>query len=187
MATGTGWPFGGPMVSAADGSSCLVFLEGKLTGKPTAMKVKRAAPGGEGLVLDPYSAAALDRYLRHFSKAFAEIPRARVARQFHDSFEYYDASWTPALPAAFQKMHGYDIQPFAAQLGGEKPLDDDTLSRVKGDYRRTLAKLHLDYVNAWVTWAHEEGFEARNQVQARRATARSVRRRGYSGRPSPSA
>ena len=45
-----------------------------------------------------------------------------------------------------------------------QPLDDDTLSRLKGDYRRTLAKLHLDYVNAWVTWAHEEGFKARNQA-----------------------
>jgi len=169
MATGTGWPFGGPMVSAADGSSTLALLDGKLSGKPTAMKVKRAAPGDEGLVLDPYSPAALDRYLRHFSKAFAELPRDStqgrgIRSQFHDSFEYYNSSWTAELPAVFQKMHGYDIQSFAAELAGEKPLDDDTLSRLKGDYRRTLAKLHLDYVNAWVTWAHEEGFKARNQA-----------------------
>jgi hypothetical protein len=177
MATGTGWPFGGPMVSAADGSSSLALLDGKLIGKPTAMKVKRAAPGDEGLVLDPYSSAALDRYLRHFSKAFAELPRDAaqgrgIRSQFHDSFEYYNASWTADLPATFQKMHGYDIQRYAAWIAGEQPpllvgehaLDDDTLSRLKGDYRRTLAKLHLDYVNGWVTWAHAEGFKARNQA-----------------------
>jgi hypothetical protein len=169
MATGTGWPFGGPMVSADDGSSTLALLDGKLYGKPTAMKVKRPAPGGEGLVLDPYSTAALDRYLRHFSKAFAELPRDAqqgrgIRSQFHDSFEYYNSSWTAELPAVFRKMHGYDIQTFASQLAGEQPLDDDTLSRIKGDYRRTLAKLHLDYVNAWVKWAHEEGFKARNQA-----------------------
>ena len=169
MATGTGWPFGGPMVSAADGSSTLALLDGKLSGKPTAMKVKRAAPGDEGLVLDPYSPAALDRYLRHFSKAFTELPRDAtqgrgIRSQFHDSFEYYNSSWTAELPAAFQKMHGYDIQKYAAQFAGEQPIDDDTLSRLKGDYRRTLAKLHLDYVNAWVSWAHEEGFKARNQA-----------------------
>jgi hypothetical protein len=169
MATGTGWPFGGPSVSAADGSSSLALLDGKLTGKPTAMKVKRPAPGGEGLVLDPYSTAALDRYLRPFSKAFAGLPRdsalGRGLRgQFHDSFEYYNASWTPTLPAVFQEMHGYDIQSFAAQLGGEKAIDDDTLARIKGDYRRTLAKLHLDYVTAWVKWSHDEGFKARNQA-----------------------
>ena len=134
------------------------------------MKVKRPAPGGEGLVLDPYSTAALDRYLRHFSKAFAELPRdgaqgRGIRSQFHDSFEYYNSSWTAELPAAFQKMHGYDIQAVrGAARRVSKPLDDDTLSRVKGDYRRTLAKLHLDYVNAWVEWAHEEGFKARNQA-----------------------
>jgi hypothetical protein len=86
MATGTGWPFGGPSVSASDGSSTLALLDGKLAGKPTAMKVKRAAPGGEGLVLDPYSTAALDRYLRPFSKAFAGVPRQGLRAQFHDSF-----------------------------------------------------------------------------------------------------
>jgi hypothetical protein len=164
MATGTGWPFGGPTVSATDGSSSLELLDGKLGGKPTAMKVKRPAPGGEGLVLDPYSTAALDRYLRPFSKAFAGFPRQSVHAQFHDSFEYYNASWTAALPETFRKMHGYDIQSFAAAFGGDSSFDDDTVSRVKGDYRRTLAKLHLDYVNAWVKWAHEEGFQARNQA-----------------------
>jgi len=163
MATGTGWPFGGPTVSTDDSSSSLVLLDGKLTGKPIAMKVKRPAPGGEGLVLDPYSTTALDRYLRSFSKAFAGFPRESLRAQFHDSFEYYQASWTATLPEVFQKMHGYDIQAHAAQFG-EQPLDEDTLSRIKGDYRRTLAKLHLDYVNAWVTWAHEEGFKARNQA-----------------------
>jgi hypothetical protein len=169
MATGTGWPFGGPSVSSEDGSSSLALFDGKLSGKPTAMKVKRPAPGGEGLVLDPYSTAALDRYLRPFSKAFAGLPREApldrgVRSQFHDSFEYYNASWTPGLPDLFLKMHGYDIQAFAAQLAGEQPLDDDTLGRVKGDYRRTLAQLHLDYVKAWVNWSHEEGFKARNQA-----------------------
>ena len=167
MATGTGWPFGGPTVTAADGSSTLTLVDGKLTGKPTAMKVKRAAPGGEGLVLDPYSTSALGRYLQPFSKAFDSLPRSSwpgVRAQFHDSFEYYNSSWTASLPEVFRKMHGYDIQSYAAPLAGSQALDDDTLSRVKGDYRRTLAKLHLDYVNAWVRWSHERKFLARNQA-----------------------
>src|SRR5690349_1082610 len=164
MATGTGWPFGGPEVAAADGSSSLAWIEGKLVGKPTEMKVKRAAPGGEGLVLDPYSTGALGRYLQPFSRAFAGFPRQRVRMQFHDSFEYYNASWTASLPHVFRKMHGYDLQSFGAQITGSQSADDDTLARVKGDYRRTLAKLHLDYVNAWVKWSHEHGFKARNQA-----------------------
>ncbi len=164
MATGTGWPFGGPGVSPADASSTLQLVDGKLAGKPTGMQVKRAAPGGEGLVLDPYSTAALDRYLQRFTQALAPLPRGALRSQFHDSFEYYNASWSPALPEKFRQMHGYDIQQYAAEIAGEKPLDADTLGRVKGDYRRTLATLHLDYVRRWVQWSHDRGFLARNQA-----------------------
>ena len=164
MATGTGWPFGGPWVDAADGSSSLALIDGRLTGKPTEMKVKRAAPGGEGLVLDPYSTDALDRYLAPFTKALAALPRGAVRSQFHDSFEYYNSSWSPSLAAKFQQVHGYDIQQYAAELAGAKPMDADTLGRIKGDYRRTLAALHLEYVERWVRWSHDRGFLARNQA-----------------------
>jgi hypothetical protein len=163
MATGTGWPFGGPTVSAEDASHSIGIVDGKLTGIPTQMKVKRAAPGGEGLVLDPYSVDALGRYLARFDSAFKRVP-VRINTQFHDSFEYYNASWTPRLAAKFREMNGYDLEPFGAQLLGEKPLDADTASRIKGDYRRTLAQLHLDYVKAWVDWSHRHGWLARNQA-----------------------
>ena len=62
------------------------------------------------------------------------------------------------------RLNGYDVQTFAAELVGKGQLDADTLARVKGDYRRTLAKLHLDYVNHWVDWSHAHGFSARNQA-----------------------
>lgn len=163
MATGTGWPFGGPWVAPADGSARLALQDGKLTGNPTKMMVKRAAPGDEGLVVDPYSPAALGRYLAPFSAAFAAFPRGLIRSQFHDSFEYYNSEWTPALPATFQELHGYDLNAFAAELLGQKPADADTLARVKSDYRETLAKLHLDYLNTWVKWSHDHGFKVRNQ------------------------
>ena len=98
MATGTGWPFGGPEVSTAQASSTAILENGRLRGKPTDMKVKRAAPGGEGLVLDPYSPDAMDAYLERFTRALAPLPRGSVRSQFHDSFEYYAASWTPRSP-----------------------------------------------------------------------------------------
>lgn len=164
MATGTGWPFGGPAVSSSDASSTLQLSAGRLTGTPTGMKVKRAGPGGEGLVLDPYSTDALDRYLALFTRALSPLPRGAVRSQFHDSFEYYDASWSPALPARFEQMHGYDFQQYAAELAGATPLDAEQLGRIKGDYRRTLSALHLDYVRHWVDWSHRQGFIARNQA-----------------------
>jgi hypothetical protein len=163
MATGTGWPFGGPWINEADGSQKLTLTNEKLDGTPTNMVVKRAAPGSEGRVVDPYSPAALERYLAPFTQAFAHFPQGLVRGQFHDSFEYYGADWTPNLPATFQQMHGYDVQTFAGELRGGKPADPDTLARVRSDYRATLAKLHLDYLKTWITWSHAHGFIVRNQ------------------------
>jgi hypothetical protein len=164
MATGTGWPFGGPGVPPEDGSSSITLVDGKLSGKPTGMKVKRAAPGGEGLVLDPYSRVALDRYLERFTRSLQGLARGRVRSQFHDSFEYYEASWSPDLVRKFREMHGYDIQAHAAGFAGAEPMNADTLGRIKGDYRRTLSTMHLEYVQSWVQWSHSQGFKARNQA-----------------------
>lgn len=163
MATGTGWPFGGPWVTPEFSNTKIVLRDGRLAGEPTGMKVKRAAPGDAGLVLDPYSPAAIAHYLAPFDQAFATFPRELIRSQFHDSFEYYNASWTPDFAAVFQKMHGYDLQQFAAELMGAKPLDPDTLARVKSDYRETIAQLHLDYLHTWVEWSHAHGWLARNQ------------------------
>jgi hypothetical protein len=167
MATGTGWPFGGPWIDEPHALQGVALKDGQLAGEPTRMMVKRAAPGDEGLVVDPYSSAALRRYLAPFDRAFANFPRGLVRSQFHDSFEYYNASWTPRFAEAFQEMHGYDIQQFANVLlerpADVKLIDRDTLARIKTDYRDTLARLHLDYLRTWVQWSHDHGFIARNQ------------------------
>lgn len=168
MATGTGWPFGGPWIDEANALARAVLKDGQLTGEPTKMMVKRAAPGGEGLVVDPYSPDALRRYLAPFEKAFANFPRNLVRGQFHDSFEYYNASWTAKLPEVFRAMHGYDVQQFARELTTRNAadvttVDRDTLARIKSDYRATLATLHLDYLRTWVEWSHRHGFLVRNQ------------------------
>jgi hypothetical protein len=163
MATGTGWPFGGGPVVTPDIADTKVELtpDGKLRGVPTEMKVKRAAPGDEGWVLDPYSVDAISKYLAWFDKPFSRLPKGLITGQFHDSFEYM-GNWTDELPDRFKQMHGYDINDHARELFGQG--DPDTVARVKSDYRETLAALHYDYVKYWVDWCHKHGFEARNQA-----------------------
>ena len=162
MATGTGWPFGGPQVTPADAELKVGFdAAGKIAPVPTDFKVKRAAPGAEGLVLNPYSAAALAHYLEPYTRALAALPAGTVQGQFHDSFEY-QANWAAEVPEKFRALHGYDLRDHAAELAGRG--DPDTVARIKADYRTTLGALHLDFVRAWTAWAHTQGQTARNQA-----------------------
>jgi hypothetical protein len=125
-------------------------------------KVKRAAPGGEGNVLDPYSPAAMASYLGAFDRAFAGFDAPMPRSQFHDSFEYYSATWTSDFLDEFQRRRGYDLRRQLPALFGDG--DADTVARVKCDYRETIADLHLAYVARWADWSHAHGSLARNQA-----------------------
>ena len=125
-------------------------------------QVKRAAPGGEGNVLDPFSAAAMTGYLAAFDSAFKKFTAPMPRAQFHDSFEYYAAEWTPAFFGNFQSARGYDLRgqlPAFAGIG-----DPDTVSRVRADYRETLSELHLAYLKCWHDWTKSHGGITRNQA-----------------------
>lgn len=128
---------------------------------PTGQKVKRAAPGGEGLVLDPYSPEALSRYLAGFDAALGS-PGPALRAQFHDSFEYYGASGTREVAAAFAARSGYSLASALPALAGHG--DPDTVARVQGDYRRVLGALHLAYVHRWTEWSHRRGNLSREQA-----------------------
>jgi hypothetical protein len=125
-------------------------------------KVKRAAPGGEGSVLDPYSVAALNEYLERFDKAFTSYSGEKPRSQFHDSFEYYGATWTHDLFREFARRRGYDLRTQLPALFGEGP--EETIARVKCDYRETIADLHLAYVQRWTEWSHARGSLSRDQA-----------------------
>lgn len=125
-------------------------------------KVKRAAPGGEGNVLDPYSVAALNKYLADFDKAFVGYLGQMPRSHFHDSFEYYGASWTNDFFRQFKSRRGYDLRTQLPALFGDGP--EETIARVKCDYRETISDLHLTYVQRWTQWCHSHGSISRNQA-----------------------
>ena len=79
LTMGAGWCFGGPWVTPELGAS-------------SGMRVKRAGPGGEGLMIDPFSAQAMSNHVAQFEAAFGKGGTARRPRAFyHDSYEYYGA------------------------------------------------------------------------------------------------
>ncbi|RLD85648.1 MAG: glycoside hydrolase, partial [Bacteroidetes bacterium] len=126
----------------------------------TGQKVKRAAPGNIGLVLDPFSPDGLENYLERYNKAFKNYKNIGLRAQYHDSYEYYHASWTNNFYDIFQSKNGYDLRNYLPGL-----LDSNKInSYIKADYRRTLADLHLDYIEKWTDWSHKKGWITRNQA-----------------------
>lgn len=128
----------------------------------TLQRVKRAAPGGEGYTLDHLSATALPVYLQRFDTAFkGKIPGVRSF--YNDSYEVYNADWTPAFFDAFKKHRGYDLRDYLPELIGEEATE--LVGRVKSDYRETMSELLLDnFTTPWTQWAHRYNSVSKNQA-----------------------
>ena len=169
MNCGTGWPFGGPQVSLDQAACKAIFKDSIVNGKNvyrveigrTKQKVKRAAPGGEGWVVDHFDREAVRHYLERFDKAFAESGVPYPHTFFNDSYEVYRANWTPTLFDEFQKRRGYDLRQHLPELLGD--VDDG--NQVLADYRETLSDLlYENFTQQWVEWAHRHGVKVRNQA-----------------------
>lgn len=124
----------------------------------TRQQVKRAAPGGQGYVIDHFSKRAVRRYLKHFEHAFAQTETPYPAVFFNDSYEVYGADWTPSLLKAFKKKRGYALEDRLQEF-----VDGD--AKVICDYRETLGELLLEnFTKQWTAWAHRHGCLTRNQA-----------------------
>ena len=166
MATGTGWPFGGPLVPQEEAATKLIFdADDNATVGKTGQKVKRAAPGGEGFVIDHFDHDAVAHYFERFDTAFAHQNVPFPHTLFNDSYEVYGADWTPRLYEEFQKRRGYDLEPFTHILNKKDSLRTDADRRVVSDYRETLGDLLLEnFTTQWTDWAHRHGSITRNQA-----------------------
>ena len=201
MATGTGWPFGGPWVPLSEAACKAVFVDTIVDVKKklmdinftlpekernfaklkvikaypvagatkkkrvialyesrTRQMVKRAAPGGEGYVIDHFDSTAVAHYLAHIDSAFTASGTPFPHTFFNDSYEVYGANWTPTLLTEFENMHGYKLQDKFPEF-----LDGDAI--VVSDYRETLGEMLLhNFTKQWTAWAHKHGAITRNQA-----------------------
>ncbi len=126
--------------------------------KPSGQKVKRAAPGGEGWMLNPLYPQAMLDWLKWFDEALANDSGSKPQAVFQDSYEYR-TDWSPDFLAQFEKLRGYKLQDELPALFGD--AEDDHAARVKYDYRQTLSDIMATQSEpAWIDWAHRNGMAA---------------------------
>jgi len=130
--------------------------------RPSGQRVKRAAPGGEGPMLNPFYGDGLRRYLAVFADAFAAYRGAKPRAMYQDSYEYV-CDWSPDMLAEFARRRGYHLEAHLPELLGSGT--DEATARVKADYRETVSDLVVEHHAApWVKWCHQHGFLARYEA-----------------------
>ena len=129
----------------------------------TMMKVKRAAYGAEGFVIDHYNPAVIDKFIKQIAepamKACGANPPYAV---FCDSLESAGEDWTANFFEEFQKRRGYDLKPhLAALFFNTSPKARD----IRHDWGLTLTELFNDYfASAFEKWSKTNGTKFRLQA-----------------------
>ncbi len=129
--------------------------------------VERAAPGGEGLVIDHFSEEATQAYLDYINDAFGSLDISGLRAFFNDSYEVDDArgqaDWTSDFFDSFEALRGYDIREYWNIFQEESP--PELANRIRSDYRQTLSDLLLKkFTETWTDWTHQQNAISRNQA-----------------------
>jgi len=186
LTLGSGWPFGGPCIPISkaaarirldpsanprlhNGEWLIATLPDwsrptvSFVGSRTHQKVKRAAVGAEGLVLDHYDRAAIETYLKSVGdpllRALEPTPPYAV---FSDSLEVYHSDWTGDLLEEFRKRRGYDLTFHLPALMGSS---GENYAAVRHDWGETLTELVEErFLTPMRDWARAHGTRFRSQT-----------------------
>ncbi|MHA8093347.1 glycosyl hydrolase [Aquirufa lenticrescens] len=163
MTMGTGWPLGGPTITEKEAAKKYQFVDGTFTTSLTGQKVKRAAPGGEGLVLDHFDMKAFAKYSHTFVPLLKKS-HSPLRAIYNDSYEAYGSNYTPDLFPAFQRLNGYDLRKHFDVLSKKKTESEDE-NQIFADYHRTMSTLlQRNFVLPFDYWINSMGFTSRNQA-----------------------
>lgn len=128
----------------------------------TGMRVKRAAFGGEGFVIDHYNPAVIEKFMNEIAepavKACGAHPPYAV---FCDSLEVAGEDWTYDFFSEFESRRGYDLRPHLPALFDDAVAD---AREIRHDWGRTLTEVYTDrFSAAFQRWARDHGTRFRIQ------------------------
>ncbi len=115
-------------------------------------------PDGKGYVVDHFDSIAVAHHLAHLDSALKVSGKPYPKAFFNDTYEAYEANWTPTLLEEFAKQHGYELEEHFPEF-----LDGDPT--IVSDYRATISSLFLrNFTQQWTAWAHQHGAITRYQA-----------------------
>ncbi len=139
--------------------------------EPTGQVVKRAAPGGEGLVMDHLNREAFSLYARRIDERLKTRFGPRLGDHFGaffcDSWEVFGENWTPKFAASFKERMGYDITDYlpALEVAGSPGCGLGEYGRlVNYDYKKHHADLIIEeFFQQFANYCRSSGVDCRVQ------------------------
>lgn len=151
------------------------IIKGYFNGKTNQM-VKRAAPGGEGFVLDHLDRDAFKIHSDNFGGKLIEKFGADLGKSFNaffcDSWEVYHENWTRNFISKFKELKGYNLTPYLPTLAithhlqklRQKITNNEEIIRYNYDYKDVHASLiKEEFFKQFVDYCHSVNVKARVQ------------------------
>lgn len=115
---------------------------------PTGQPLAIPSPNSRGRMLDHFSAQAqrnnMDYIFSRLIPFTGPLENRSLKYLYADSYEVNSAVWTPLLPEAFEKQHGYAIGKLLPVLDGFTIQDKSYSGRFLFDFKKTLSDLIIE-------------------------------------------
>ncbi len=130
--------------------------------KPTGVTNNPATPDATGLEVDKMSKKHVtDHFNAFIGQILERIPekdRTSFKYAILDSYEAGGQNWTDDMMEEFERVYGYNPQPYLPVLNGVVVSNEDISSRFLWDLRRLIAdRIAKDYVGGLTNVSHKHG------------------------------
>jgi len=114
----------------------------------TGQPLMRPSPNSNGLMIDHFNPAAMERHLNFFFEKLeaelGDLSQTALKYLYTDSYEANSAVWTIKMPEEFKRRKGYDIYPYLPILQGYTVDHKETSERFLFDFKQVLSDLIIE-------------------------------------------
>ncbi|QDK78291.1 hypothetical protein EXU85_06630 [Spirosoma sp. KCTC 42546] len=108
----------------------------------------RPTPNSVGPIIDHFDSTATRMHVMYFidrlKPHIGDFRKSALKNLYLASYEAKEFTWTPTLPAAFKKLHGYDLYKFLPAIYNPEQYQPELAKSFQFDFDKTLSELMIN-------------------------------------------
>jgi hypothetical protein len=108
----------------------------------------RPTPNSVGPIIDHFDSTATRMHVMYFidrlKPLIGDFRKSALKNLYLASYEAKEFTWTPTLPAAFKKLHGYDLYKFLPAIYNPEHYQQEVAKNFQFDFDKTLSELMIN-------------------------------------------